>query len=44
MLKRVYRTASLGTEVLASQLLVAVDHIIWDQNPEGSLPALLLVC
>lgn len=44
MLKRLYRAASLRREVLASQLQVAVEHIIWDQKPEASLQALLLIC
>lgn len=44
MLKRLYRTASLRTEALASQMQVAVEHVIWDQKPEASLQALLLIC
>lgn len=44
MLKRLYRAVSLRTEVLASQLQVAVEHITWDQKPEASLQALLLIC
>lgn len=39
-----YRTVSLRTEVLTSQLEVAVENIIWDQKPEVSLQALLLIC
>lgn len=44
MLKHLYRTASWRTEVLASQLQVAVEHIIWDPKPEASLQAPLLIC
>lgn len=42
--KPLYTTVCPGTEVLASQLQVAVENIIWDQKPELSLQALLLIC
>lgn len=44
MPKPLYRTVSPRTEVLTSQLQVAVENIIWDQKLEVSLQALLLIC
>lgn len=43
-MKHIYRTTSLRTELLASQLQVPVELVVWDQKPEVLLQVLLLIC